>query len=160
VELFAQQKLGRTPFYGQAALSLNRTRFTGLDGTVAPGAFDTPVLGNALAGWRPNARWELALRVRGASGLPQTPFVTAGELAGTLDFARYHTLRGRAFFAADVRVDRRFLFGGQQLIAFVDLQNVTGRDNGAQLQWNPRLGRAERNEGVGLLPTIGLNWEF
>jgi hypothetical protein len=160
VELFAQQKLGRTPFYGQAAVSLNRTRFTGLDGTVAPGAFDTPLLANALAGWRPNARWELALRVRGASGLPQTPFVTTGDAAGALDFARYHTLRGRAFFAADVRVDRRFVFGGQQLIAFVDLQNVTGRDNGAQLQWNPRLGRVERNAGIGLLPTIGLNWEF
>jgi hypothetical protein len=160
VELFGQQKLGRTPFYGQAAVSLNRTRFTGLDGTVAPGAFDTPLLANALLGWRPNARWELALRVRGASGLPQTPFVTTGDLAGALDFTQYHALRGRAFFAADARVDRRFIFGGQQLIAFVDLQNVTGRDNGAQLQWNPRLGRAERNAGIGLLPTIGLNWEF
>jgi hypothetical protein len=159
-ELFAQQKLGRTPFYGQLALSLNRTRFTGLDGTSAPGAFDTPVLANGVLGWRPNARWEVAVRVRGASGLPRTPFVTEGPLAGTLDFARYHAERAEAFVAADVRVDRRFTFARQQLIAFLDVQNVTGRDNGGQPQWNPRLRVVERNVGIGRLPTIGLNWEF
>jgi hypothetical protein len=160
VEAFVQKKLGATPFYGQLAASLNRTRFRGLDGTEAPGAFDTPLLANGVLGWRPNTRWEVAVRVRGASGLPRTPFVTDGPLAGTLDFTRYHTERGTAFFAADLRVDRRFTFARQQLIAFLDVQNVTGRDNGGQPQWNPRLRVVERNEGIGRLPTIGLNWEF
>jgi hypothetical protein len=159
-EFFAQQKLSRTPLYGQLALSLNRTRFEGIDGTEAPGAFDTPLLANGLVGWRPNARWEVALRVRGASGLPRTPFVTDGALAGTLDFARYNAERGTAFFAVDLRVDRRFVFARQQLIAFLDVQNVSGRDNGGQPQWNPRLRVVESNEGIGRLPTIGLNWEF
>ena len=102
----------------------------------------------------------MALRVRGASGLPRTPFVTDGALAGSLDFTRYNAERGTAFFAADLRVDRRFVFARQQLIAFLDVQNVTGRDNGGQPQWNPRLRVVERNEGIGRLPTIGLNWEF
>jgi type II secretory pathway component PulK len=99
-------------------------------------------------------------RVRGASGLPFTPFVTAGPNAGTLDFAQYNTERLTAFFAVDLRVDRRFVFGRQQLIAFLDVQNVTGRANGGAPQWNPRLRQVERNESVGRLPTIGLNWEF
>ncbi len=159
-EVLLQQRLGRSPFYGQLSASLNRTRFTGQDGTEAPGAFDTPLLANGVLGWRPNARWEVALRVRGASGLPQTPFVTDGALAGTLDFTQYNTERLPAFFAADLRVDRRFVFGRQQLIAFLDLQNVTGRDNGGAPRWNPRLRQVERNESAGLLPTIGLNWEF
>ena len=59
-EVFVQRRLTDSPWYGQAALSLNRTRFTGLDGTRAPGAFDTPVLANVLVGWRPSARWEIA----------------------------------------------------------------------------------------------------
>ena len=160
VELFAQQKLGRTPFYGQVSASLNRTRFSALDGEDAPGAVDTPALANGVLGWRPNARWERALRVRGASGLPETPFVTEGELAGTLDFSRYNTERRSAFFAADVRVDRRFTLAGRQLIAFLDVQNVTGRQNAGARQWNPRLRQPERSEGIGVLPTIGLNWEF
>ncbi|MFO0271965.1 MAG: hypothetical protein ACK53W_15695, partial [Gemmatimonadota bacterium] len=140
--------------------SYNRTRFTGLDGTSTRGAFDTPVLANGVIGWRPNAKWELALRARAASGLPFTPFVTGGPQAGTLDFARYNGERLGTFFAADVRVDRRFVFGKTQLIAFLDLQNVTNRQNPSPPQWNPRTRQAVANEGVGLLPSIGLNWEF
>jgi len=159
-ELFVQKKLGATPFYGQASASVNRTRFTGLDGTQAPGAFDTPVIANGVLGWRPNARWEVAARVRGASGLPNTPFLTDGANAGALDFTRYNSERLTTFVAVDLRVDRRFVFGRQQLIAFLDVQNVSGRDNGGAPQWNPRLRQVERNEGIGRLPTIGLNWEF
>lgn len=159
-ELFVQKKLGASPFYGQVSASVNRTRFTGLDGTSTRGAFDTPVLANGVLGWRPNSRWELALRVRGASGLPFTPFLEQGALAGTLDFSRYNGARVPAFFAADVRVDRRFLLLGRQFIAFVDLQNVSNRNNSGPPQWNPRLRRAEPNASIGLLPSIGLNFEF
>lgn len=160
VELFVQKKLGRTPFYGQLSASVNRTRFTALDGRATRGAFDTPVLANGVLGWRPNARWEVAVRGRGAAGLPLTPFVTQGSLAGTLDFARYNAQRLGTFFAADVRVDRRFVFGRQQLIAFLDLQNVTNRQNPAPPSWNPRRRQVEAQTTVGLLPSIGLNWEF
>lgn len=159
-EIFVQKKLGITPFYGQLSASFNRTRFTALDGSTSRGAFDTPVLANAVLGWRPNARWEVATRVRGASGLPLTPFTLDGPQAGTLDFTRYNAQRLDAFFAADIRVDRRFTFGRQQLIAFLDLQNVTARANRGAPQWNPRLRAVEQSDGIGLLPTIGLNWEF
>ncbi len=159
-ELFVQKKLADSPFYGQAAISVNKTTFRALSGGSTRGAFDTPLLGNGVVGWRPNARWEVAARVRGATGLPVTPFVLTGERAGTLDFIRYNAERLDAFFAADVRVDRRFIFGGRQLIGFVDLQNITGRANQGAPQWNPRLRAPERSEGIGLLPTIGLNWEF
>ncbi|MFY7923807.1 MAG: TonB-dependent receptor [Gemmatimonas sp.] len=159
-EVFVQKKLGASPWYGQLSASLNRTRFEGLDGTSTRGAFDTPLLTNGVIGWRPNAKWELALRVRGASGLPYTPFVLNGALAGTLDFAQYNAERTSAFFAADVRADRRFLLWNRQLIAFVDLQNVTNRANNSAPQWNPRLRRPDPNTGIGLLPSIGLNFEF
>ncbi len=160
LELFAQRRLGELPLYGQVAASFNRTRFTGLSGESRVGAFDTPVLVNAVLGWRPSPRLEVAARARAASGLPETPFVTSGPTAGTLDFARYHTERGASFAALDVRVDRRFTLGGTQLIAFLDLQNVTGRATQGRATWNARTQRVERSEGIGLLPTIGLNWEF
>lgn len=159
-ELFVQKKLGASPWYGQVSASVNRTRFRGLDGTEARGAFDTPLLANGVLGWRPNARWELAVRARGSSGLPYTPFVLDGTRAGTLDFAQYNALRVPLFFAADVRVDRRFLIRNRQLIAFIDLQNITNRVNTTAPQWNPRLRRPEPNESIGLLPSIGLNFEF
>jgi hypothetical protein len=86
--------------------------------------------------------------------------LATGDLAGTLDFARYNRERLPTFFAADIRIDRRFIMGNTQFIAFVDLQNVTNRANVGAPQWNPRTRMAELNSSVGLLPSIGLNWEF
>ncbi len=159
-EVFLQKKLAQSPFYGQLSASFNRTRFAGVDGKATRGAFDTPVLANGVLGWRPNAKWEIATRIRGASGLPFTPFIPSGPNAGTLDFAQYNNERVQAFLAADLRVDRRFVMGRRQLIAFVDLQNITNRQNTGAPQWNPRTRQADPNTGIGLLPTIGLNWEF
>jgi len=42
----------------------------------------------------------------------------------------------------------------------VDLQNVTARSNRGAPQWNPRLQMIEYSDGIGVLPTIGLNFEF
>jgi hypothetical protein len=159
-EVFLQKKLGATPFYGQLSASVNRTRFAGVNGVRTRGAFDTPILANGVLGWRPNAKWEVATRIRGSSGLPYTPFVESGSLAGTLDFARYNAVRVPTFFAADIRIDRRFLLANRQFIAFFDAQNFTNRANNTAPVWNQRLRRAEPNESVGLLPSIGLNFEF
>jgi outer membrane receptor protein involved in Fe transport len=161
VELLVQKKLSEVPLYGLLTVSLNRTRLAGTDGTLRPGAFDAPVTANALLGWRPNARWELSGRVRGASGLPVTPFVTTGAQAGTLDFTRYNA-GGRlpAFFALDVRADRRWTLGGTQLITYIDVQNATGRQNVSRIEWNYRTRVAEPNASLGVLPSIGITWEF
>lgn len=160
VELFAQKKLGVTPWYGQLAASWNRTRFTAIDGVARRGAFDTPWLANGVVGWRPNARWEAAVRVRAGSGLPYTPFVESGARAGALDFAQANAERLAPFFAADLRIDRRWLVRARQLIAFVDLQNISNRENEAPPSWDLRAQRVRRETSIGLLPSIGLNLEF
>lgn len=160
IELFAQKKFGASPFYGQLSTSLNRTRFTGINGTATRGAFDSPVTANGVLGWRPNSKWEVATRLRAATGLPFTPFVNSGALAGTLDFTRYNAERVGTFVAADLRVDRRFIMRRTQFIAFLDLQNFTNRQNKLAPQWNPRTRQAENNASIGLLPSIGLNFEF
>ena len=160
IELFAQKKFGASPFYGQLSTSFNRTRFTGINGTATRGAFDSPVTANGVLGWRPNAKWEVATRLRGATGLPFTPFLNMGSLAGTLDFTRYNTERVGTFMAADLRLDRRFVMRRTQFIAFVDLQNVTNRQNQQAPVWNPRTRMADSNPNIGLFPSIGLNFEF
>ncbi len=159
-EALVQKKLGAIPVYGVASVSYNRTSFTGLDGTSQRGAFDTPIVANLVTGWRPNARWEVSGRVRAASGLPATPFVERGAEAGTLDFTRYNAERLPAFFSVDARVDRRWRVGRTQLVTFVDIQNVNGRENVTRLRWDPRLQRVDRSVGLKVLPTIGVNLEF
>jgi hypothetical protein len=160
-EALVQKKLSEVPVYGLLSLSYNRSRFTSLAGRTVVGAFDTPVILNGLLGWRPNARWELSSRARAAAGLPTTPFSTTGANAGRLDFTRYNAGdRLPTFFSLDVRVDRRFTIRGTQLITYLDVQNATRRKNVSQVNWNARLGTTERQESIGILPSIGINWEF
>jgi TonB dependent receptor/Carboxypeptidase regulatory-like domain/TonB-dependent Receptor Plug Domain len=155
-----QKALGEVPVYGVASVSYNRTRFRGLDGRQTRGAFDTPLVANVVAGWRPSARWEFSGRMRTASGLPVTPFVEEGANAGSLDFTRYNTQRLPRFFSVDARVDRRWRVGRTQLVTFLDIQNVNGRANVSALRWDVRAQRVERSEGLRVLPSIGVNWEF
>ncbi len=156
-EIFLQKRLSEIPVYGLLSASYNRTRFRGLDGSQSIGAFDSPLVFNGLLGWRPNARWEFSGRVRSAAGLPTTPFTAAGRL----DFARYNNgERLPTFFALDARIDRRFVFRKSQLVTYVDVQNATARKNISQIAWDARLRAPKPNESIGLLPSIGVNWEF
>jgi hypothetical protein len=162
VEALVQKRLSEIPVFGVLALSVSDTRFRALDGRLRRGAYDAPVLANAVLGWRPNARWELSGRTRAATGLPTTPYAERGPGAGRLDFARYAAgPRLPTYFAADARVDRRFqLRGRQQLITYLDVQNVTNRRNVTRLTFNPRTAASEREANIGVFPTIGVNWEF
>jgi hypothetical protein len=160
VEALVQKKLGDLPFYGLAALSYNRTNFTGFAGTSTRGAFDTPIIANLVGGWRPNAKWEVSGRLRTSTGLPYTPILTTGPNAGSLDFTRYNGARLPQFFSIDARVDRRWIIGGTQLVTFIDVGNINGKANVSGYQWNPRTRIVEKQAGIAILPTIGINWEF
>ena len=162
LELLAQKRLSDIPVYTVFALGWSSGRFKGLDGVARRGTYDTPVTSSLLLGWRPNAKWELATRVRASSGIPITPYVTSGPNAGTLDFTRYNS-GGRvpAFAQVDLRIDRRWQPRGKQLVAYLDLQNLLARANTTRVQWNPRLQRTQYEEGVSsLIPSIGISWQF
>ena len=157
IEVLLQKRLSDVPVYGLMSASYNRTRFRGLDGTTSIGAFDSPLVFNGLLGWRPNQRWEFSGRVRSAAGLPTTPFTGDGRL----DFARYNAgERLPTFFALDMRIDRRFVFRRSQLVTYLDVQNATARKNISQIAWDARLRAPKANESIGVLPSIGVNWEF
>ena len=160
VELLVQKKLDVVPVYGLATLTLSHTEFVGLDARSTRGAFDAPVIANAVVGWRPNAKWELSGRARTSKGLPVTPIVSSGVRAGTVDFTQYNSARLPYFLAVDGRIDRRWTLGQTQLITFIDVQNLTGRANISGYTWNPRTRMVGKNAGLGVFPTIGVNWEF
>lgn len=161
VELLAQRRLDNLPLYGLASLTLARARFTPLDGIERPGAFDVPVIATALAGWRPTDRLEVSGKLRISSGARTTPFLTSGELAGTPDFTSYLAgPRLPTFYALDLRVDRRWSFRATQLTLYLDIQNVTDRENPSRYQWNLRERIVETDTSVGRLPSIGLTFDF
>jgi hypothetical protein len=161
VEALVQKQLSEVPLFGLASVSVSRTTFDGADGVRRPGSFDTRFIGNAVLGWRPNARWELSGKVRVATGLPLTPIVTTGPEAGTRDFTRWNE-GGRlpVFHALDLRVDRRWSLRRVQLVGYLDVQNVYGRKNVTNEAWDQRTATVERNASLGVLPSIGFSIEW
>lgn len=161
VELLARKVLSGIPVYGLATVSINRTGFTSIDGIARSGAFETRWIANLLGGWRPNSTWEFSGKFRAAAGLPTTPFVTSGPRAGQQDFTRYNEgPRLPTFASLDLRADRRWSFSHRQLIAYIDLQNVTGSKGVGRYYWDQREQRVVKNESIGLLPSIGINLQF
>lgn len=161
IEALAQKQLSELPVFGLVSLTATRTTFDGADGRRRPGSFDSRFIGNAVIGWRPSARWELSGKVRVSTGLPTTPYVTSGPLEGTQDFTRWNEgERLPVIHALDLRVDRRWSLRTIQLVAYLDVQNVYGRENVSGLQWDQRTRTVERNEALGLLPSIGFSLEW
>jgi outer membrane receptor protein involved in Fe transport len=161
LEVFAQKRYSEVPLYGLLSLSASRTELRGLDGVLRPGAFDARFIGTVAAGYRIGRRWELSGKFRAATGLPTTPFITTGPNAGQLDFTQYNAgPRLPTFHQLDLRVDRRWPFRSWQLVLYLDVQNVYGRENVAGYQWDQRTQTAEANTSLGVLPSIGLNIEF
>lgn len=161
IEALAQKQLSDIPLFGLASVSLSRTTFDGADGVRRPGSFDTRFIANAVLGWRPNAKWELSGKFRVATGLPTTPFVANGPFAGRQDFAQWNEgERLPLFHGLDLRADRRWSLRRVQLVGYLDVQNVYGRKNVSGVRWDPRLQVVERNEALGLLPSIGFSVEW
>jgi outer membrane receptor protein involved in Fe transport len=160
-ELFVQKQLSEVPLFGLASVSVARTTFDGSDGVTRPGSFDTRAIANAVLGWRPNPKWEVSGKFRIASGLPTTPIITMGADAGRPDFTQWNEgERLPVFHALDLRVDRRWSLRRVQLVGYIDVQNVYGRENVSGLQWNQRTQMVDRNTSIGLLPSIGFSVEF
>jgi hypothetical protein len=58
-------------------------------------------------------------------------------------------------------VHRRWSYRGTQLTLYLDVQNIYARKNVDGLFFDQRLGRGVLDEsGVGVLPTIGVNFAF
>jgi len=156
-ELFIQKKLSDIPIYGLMSLTYSESRFTALDGKERPSAFDSRFIFNIAVGWRIDESWEISSKFRAATGVPTSPFTTDGRI----DFTRYNEAeRLPDFNSADLRIDRRWNFSSSTLITYIDIQNIYGRRNVSGVRWNPRTGQPENNESIGLLPSIGVSWEF
>ncbi len=163
-EIFLQKRMGKIPLYGLMSLTIQQSRFTGLDGIERPGSFDSRYIFNLAAGYRIAGEWELSAKFRLAQGQPTTPFITQGPLTGTPDFSQYNNGdRLPTFHALDMRIDKRWAFSSWQLVTYFDVQNVYGRRNVSNIRWDRRAGKvADPNatNGSNTIPSAGINVIF
>jgi hypothetical protein len=152
-------------FFGWIADSLCRSerRYFGRDEwSLFP--LDQPHNIVAVASYKLPYDFIAGVRLRYASGALNTPYVGAiydananlyFPLPGEL-FAR----RLPAFFQADVRLDKRFVFDAWMLALYADVQNVTNRQNVEGVTYNFDYTREQFVYGLPILPSIGVRAEF
>lgn len=161
VELFIQKKYSEIPIYGLVSLTISENFFKGLTGDERAGAYDSRFILNIAAGWRFSENWELSAKFRAAQGLPTTPFFEDGQNMGYRDFSKYNDGERLPFFnQLDARLDKRWNFEKFSLVTYIDIQDLYSQKNINAVRWNYRTGAPEYQRSFGILPSIGVSFEF
>lgn len=162
LEFFLKKRLA-AGLYGQIAYSWSRTEQAALDGVFRRGAFDTPHVMTAIAGYRLGERWEVSGRFTYATGRPYTPPLLPESVDQNrliYDVARFNAARLPAFHRLDVRVDRKFTLFGRNTSLFADMQNLYNRRAVIEYSWNQKTRELYAEKQLEFLPIVGINIEF
>jgi hypothetical protein len=112
-----------------------------------------------VAGWE-HGPWTLGTRVRYATGDPRTPVVGAffDSASGRYEpiLGAHNGIRLPAFFAADLRGERRFPLGGIHAAVYLEIQNLTDRANAEEIIYNADYSQKSYLTGLPILAIAGL----
>ena len=164
-DISLQKKYSDTPYYGLTSLSYSKTIVTPNNKKEYPSQYDQRFIFNLSGGYIFNPKWEVAFKFRYFTGIPNTPVYIPTEnsvnpglvknlpdeyLADRLDDGHH----------LDIRVDRTFNFEKSTLIAYIDIQNVYNYKIPEIPRFNFWENKIEKYSSIGVLPTIGLSYEF
>ncbi|HLK89259.1 MAG TPA: TonB family protein [Polyangia bacterium] len=155
-------------FYGWVAYTLSRTTRlddpTLMDGGYHLYDFDQTHILTVIASYQTEHNWTFGTRLRYTSGDPYTPFVNGIFNANNASYecitGNPDTARAPPFFQADVRVDRRWVYDKWTFTGYLDVQNVTNRQNPEALFPNYNCQGYSTLTGLPIFPSIGLRAEF
>jgi hypothetical protein len=157
VELFIQKKMGDIPIWGVLSLTLCDSKFTSIEGKARPGAFDSRFITNFSLGYRISETWEISGKWKLATGVPTTPFTENGSL----DYLLYNEgERLPVSHQLDMRLEKRWNLASSLLTTYIDVQNVYNRKNVSSVQWDERQMKPIYPSNIGILPSIGVLFEF
>jgi outer membrane receptor for ferrienterochelin and colicin len=118
----------------------------------------------AVGMWRFGRNWQLSSRFRLVSGNPMTP-VTGAVI--DLDSGSYkpsygatYSARNPMFAQWDVRMDKKWVFNRFMLDLYLDVWNVTNRENVEAPDYNYDYSKQKSVKGLSLEPILGLRAEL
>jgi TonB family protein len=126
--------------------------------------FDQTHILTAVASYRLPHNWEVSTRFRYVTGNVYTPFkygvfdADSDEYVGVTGAP--NSARADAFHQLDLRVDKRWIYDGWILGAYLDLQNVYNRKNVDETDYNYDFTTSSGDAGLPVLPVLGLRGEF
>lgn len=118
----------------------------------------------AIASIELKGNWTIGSRFRYSTGNPITP-VLSGVFNSDQD--RYFPVQGDLyssrlgpFVSLDFRVDKKWVYTGWILTAYLDIQNVTNNQNPEAITYNYNYTQSKYLTTLPILPTFGLKGEF
>lgn len=162
IELLVEKKLV-SGIYGILAGSYSTAQYRNPGEPWRDRIYDNRFTFTAEGGYKPNERWEFSARWVYAGGRPYTPLdLEASALYNRtiLDESRINAERLPAFHSLNIRADRRFLFEGSNLVAYASVWNAYARRNIASVYWNEVEHCRDEILQWGIMPVIGLEYEF
>ena len=162
LELVYQKKLTDN-FYSTISSSYFISRYKDQNEVWRNRAFDSRFTFNAIAGYKLNKKWEFSFRWQYQGGLPTTPVDIAesrrtGETV--LNTAKLNENRLDANHSLYLRVDRRYQFDRSNLIFYLSIWNTYGNNNVLAKYWNPVKSKVDEHTSLGMLPILGIEYEF
>ncbi len=154
-------------FFGWITYSLTRSERRDHP-TTAWRLFDfdqTQALG-VVASYQLGHGWDVGARFRYTTGFPRTPVIPQ---PGVFDnpnnqyapvFGAYNTIRIPSFYQLDARLERSFVYKRVKLNVFVDVQNITDRQNPEEIIYNYNFTVKSYITGFPTLAVLGARVEF
>lgn len=164
-QFLLRREKGNGRLFGWIAYTILRSeRKDGPDGRWRLSDYDQTHVLTALASYDLGAGFEVGARARVASGYPRTPLqyvyldTRRNQYEPTLGV--YNTDRIPMFMQLDARVTKRFKLPGSELEVYLDVQNVTNRDNPEEIAYAPDYSQRRYILGLPILPVLGARWSF
>ncbi|APR83766.1 TonB family protein / TonB-dependent receptor [Minicystis rosea] len=118
----------------------------------------------ALASYQIGLGFEVGARFRVATGFPRTPVTSAYYDARTDTYQPIFGTQGSArippFIQLDLRASKRFTIGRTELEAYLDVQNVTNRQNAEEIVYTRDYTKQGNINGLPILPSLGVRFAW
>ena len=162
VEVTVQKQLV-SGFYGLIAGSCSVSEYRNPDEEWRRRIFDNRWTGTLEGGYRVSEKWEFSCRWLAAGGRPYTPLdIQASEEQNRtiLNDSMINGERYPWYSSVNVRADRRFNFSESSLVCYVSVWNLLDRRNTTATYWNRIENREDSIYQWGIMPILGLEYEF
>jgi hypothetical protein len=162
VEIMVQKKLA-TDFYGMTSASFFTTKYQTLNRKWINRIFDNRYSISIEGGYKPNSNWEFSLRWIYAGGTPYTPFdknTSQTYNTGIFDSEKINKNRYPDYHSLNIRFDRRFHFTNSNIIIYFSVWNAYNQKNIASYFWNENKNKKDTIYQWGILPIVGIEYEF
>ncbi|MDO4763626.1 MAG: TonB-dependent receptor plug domain-containing protein [Flavobacteriaceae bacterium] len=141
LELFIQKRT-KNNFYGLMSYTFGHSKFGGDKSSLLYSNWDSRHILSLTGGKYFRNNWNIGLRFRLQSGLPETPYdieksqkVNIWNIANSplYKYSEINTLRGNTIHQLDVRIEKKWIFKKWQFSLYLDVVNLYGSKNPSAL---------------------------